>query len=395
VTSLERPDIARRVRPNFAAAERYHGEWIIPKALGRAHLVLSRNGTVRTACGHRIAEWFSAAGRAWDECDVCVAFAVAQSAEGRTSAPGSLNAWLDEWLAQMTLARPRTVAFYTSKAEHIRPRLGEMCLEAIQPRDIRVALGAMAAEGMSPTMLNHVHRTLSTALYAARRERLIPDNPGADVAKPRRADFEARTLTAEQAKRLVTVARGSRLGPLVTLALATGMRSGELLALTWDDVDTDAGLVRVSKTVQWSRQAGGEHRPGPTKTRSARRTVQIEGPAVDALAEQRRRGEAMRVLAPGWVERGLVFPASQGGYLAPTGGFVREFRALLARADCPRIRFHDLRHTSGLLLTRSVGLVVASRILGHADPGITARLYGHAQQQDYAAASRAMAGVLS
>jgi integrase len=77
------------------------------------------------------------------------------------------------------------------------------------------------------------------------------------------------------------------------------------------------------------------------------------------------------------------------------GGFVREFRALLSRAECPRIRFHDLRHTAGLYLTRSVALVVASRILGHADPGITARLYGHAQTEDFSAAARAMGALLS
>lgn len=81
--------------------------------------------------------------------------------------------------------------------------------------------------------------------------------------------------------------------------------------------------------------------------------------------------------------------------MIPSGGFVREFRSLLIRADCPRIRFHDLRHTAGLFLTRSVGIVVASRMLGHSDPGITARLYGHAQAEDFTAAARAMGELLT
>ena len=68
---------------------------------------------------------------------------------------------------------------------------------------------------------------------------------------------------------------------------------------------------------------------------------------------------------------------------------------MLIRADCPRIRFHDLRHTAGLFLTRSVGIVVASRMLGHSDPGITARLYGHAQAEDFTAAARAMGELLT
>jgi len=393
--SNQRPDIANPQRLEFSAAERYPGEWVVPKALGRAHLVLSKNGKVHTACGHRIAESFPAAGRAWDGCETCVGFAIAQQTEGaRTAVPGTLNAWLDEWLAQMTLARPRTVLFYRQKLAHIRPRLGDAQLAELQPRDIRLALGAMAGDGMTPTMLSHIHRTLSTALYAAKRERLIVGNPGADVARPSRADFEARTLTVEQARRLVELCWGAKLGPLVIVALSTGMRSGELLALTWDDIDLVAGEITVNKTVNWARQAGEEHRPGRPKTRSARRTVRIEGPPVAALTEQRERCHAMRLVASEWVEHNLVFPAMEGGYMAPTGRFMQHYHALLSQAGCPRIRFHDLRHTAGLFLTRSVGVVVASRILGHASPTITMSLYGHAQQQDYAAASHAMSGML-
>jgi integrase len=386
----------RPVRPEFAAAERYPGEWIVSKQLSRAHLVLSRNGAVRTACGKVIAAWVPAYGLSWDGCVDCIAHTLALQVQADQPHPesGSLDAWLDEWLASMALARPRTVLFYAQKLKHIRPRLGAMALTELQPRDIRLALAGMAADGTSPTMLHHIHRTLTSALYGAKRERLIPDNPCVDVARPKRADFEAKTLTEEQAKRLVVAARGTKIGPLVVLALSTGMREGELLALTWDDVDTDTGLVTVSKTVQFSRQAGDDHRPGPTKTRSARRTVRIEGPALSALDDQRQRCAALEVLAPDWVERNLVFPAERGGYLAPSGAFRRDFHALLSKAGCPRIRFHDLRHTAGLFLTRSVGLVVASRILGHASPMITAALYGHSQQQDFEKASSAMAGIL-
>jgi len=90
----------------------------------------------------------------------------------------------------------------------------------------------------------------------------------------------------------------------------------------------------------------------------------------------------------------LVFPSVHGSYWVPQGRFVRDFRQLLSTAECPRIRFHDLRHTAGLFLTRSVGVVVASRILGHADPSITARWYGHAQTEDYTVAARAMSALI-
>jgi integrase len=293
---------------------------------------------------------------------------------------------LDEWLAQAAMARPRTHPFYSQKLAHIRPLIGNVAMDELDARDVRKALSDLAAAGMSPTMLQHVYRTLSNALNAAAVEHRIARNPCAGIVAPRRAEFEAQTLTVEQAQRLVELAWDTRLGPLIVLALSTGARAGELLALTWDDVDR--GLITVNKSVQW--KAGGAHKAGSTKTRSSRRTVQIVGTAVGALAEQRRRCIEARLARPALARLNLVFPPTRGDYMVPSGGFVREYRALLSKAACPQIRFHDLRHTAGLFLTRSVGLVVASRILGHADPGITARFYGHTQQEDLSAAAGAM-----
>jgi len=233
-------------------------------------------------------------------------------------------------------------------------------------------------------MLHHVFTTLSSALNAAVAERRISVNPCQSIAAPRKSQFEAPTLTVEQAQRLIALAWDTRMGPLLTVALSTGMRAGELLALVWDDVDLISGQITVNKSVQWN--ARGRHIAGPTKTRSGRRAVKVEGRALAALVEQRRRTID--------ADYELVFPSVRGSYWVPQGRFVRDFRALLSNAGCPRIRFHDLRHTAGLFLTRSVGVVVASRILGHADPSITARYYGHAQQEDFSAAAHAMSTLI-
>jgi integrase len=305
---------------------------------------------------------------------------------------GTVDQWVDEWLAQRALSRPRTYPFYRQKLAHIQRDLGNLRLSDLTAHDIRVALLHLSAEGMSPTMLQHVFKSLSTALTTAAKEGRIAKNPCLDVDAPHRSEFEAPTLTVEQSRRLIYVAWDTRLGPLIVLALSTGMRAGELLALTWDDVDLERGLITVNKSVQW--KPGGKHVAGQTKTRAARRTIRVERLALDALELQRQRVLRMRLQAKDWADRNLVFPTPRGTYMIPSGGFVREFRALLNRAECPRIRFHDLRHTAGLFLTRSVGLVVASRILGHADPGITARYYGHAAQEDFTAAARAMGELL-
>jgi integrase len=311
---------------------------------------------------------------------------------GSTHSGRTVNVWLEGWLDSMAIARPRTHAFYTQKLAHVRSRLGDIALVDLEPRDIRLALSELRDSGLSPTMLNHVYVTLSSALTAAVKEQRIPSNPCQGITAPKRSDFEGKTLTREQASRLVTVARGSRLGPLLVVALSTGARAGELLALTWDDVDLERGLVTINKTAQW--RANGDHRPGPTKTRSARRSIRIAGQALAALHDQRQHCAQLQLRASSWEDRNLIFPTQDGGYWVPSGSFVREFRSLLSRAGCPQIRFHDLRHTAGLFLTRSVGLVVTSRMLGHADPSITARYYGHAAQEDFSVAAGAMSAML-
>ena len=376
----------RPVDPSFAAPKRYRGEWVVSADMGRAHVVIRNDGAVLTACGDIIRAWFSVAGRPWDGCSLCVGYAIRQqsSAEKPQPAAGSVDEWLDEWLMSIALARPRSLPFYRQKVAHVRAALGSIQLEALGSRDVRLALAGLAATGLSPSMLRHVFVTLSTALNAAVADSRIPANPCRAIAPPRKSQFEATTLTKEQAQRLLAVARDTRLGPFLTVALSTGMRAGELLALTWDDVDMATGQIRVNKSVQW--KAHGEHVAGPTKTRSGRREVRVWGRAVEALAEQRRR-----TLGTG---SDLVFPAVDGGYWIPSGRFVDHFRQLLSEAGCPQVRIHDLRHTAGLFLTRSVGVVVASRVLGHADPSITAKFYGHAQPEDFTAAAHAMSGML-
>lgn len=290
----------------------------------------------------------------------------------------------------MAMARPRTAPSYRTRLAHVRPIIGSIALSDLTARDVRLMLGELTC---SPSMRHHVYGALRASLAAAVREGHLERTPCAGIAAPRKADFEAQTLTTEQAQRLVAVAWDTRMGPLITLALSTGMRSGELMALTWSDVDLAAGRLTVTKSVRWGKK--GEHETGPPKTRSGKRTVWIDGPAVNALTSQRQRVARMQLQSTAWKDRDLVFPSVAGDFWIPEGRFVSHFRRLLSQADCPQIRFHDLRHTAGLFLTRSVGVVVASRMLGHSNPSITTTLYGHAQLEDFSNAARAIGDLLT
>src|SRR5258708_15929670 len=160
--------------------------------------------------------------------------------------------------------------------------------------------------------------------------------------------YDAHTLTVEQAEKLLEAARGSRLDVLLILALTTGMRRGELLALRWDDIDFKQGLVSVHRTM--IRVGGYGYVEGEPKTRSSRRRIMLPGMALEALRVHRIQQEQMRVNAgEKWQAKGLVFCDGYGGFFSPDM-VLRRFDKLLNEAGLPHIRFHDLRHSAPTIL---------------------------------------------
>jgi integrase len=162
---------------------------------------------------------------------------------------------------------------------------------------------------------------------------------------------------------LLEAARGDRLEALYVLAVHTGMRQGELLALKWEHVDLDAGVLRVRGT----------------KTARSRRTVKLSQTALDALTSHltRQLGEIDRV-GNAWRENGLVFASEIGAPLNRHNLTQRSFRPLLERAGLPRVRFHDLRHTCAtILLSKGVHAKFVQELLGHATIAIPLDTYSH------------------
>jgi integrase len=195
-------------------------------------------------------------------------------------------------------------------------------------------------------------------------------------------------LSRAQAQRLLEASAGTRQEALYTLALATGMRQGELLGLRWRDVDLDAGVLRVRASLRRSRKTGDWHFAEP-KTRRSRRQLALGPETIEVLRRQRARQAQSRLLVgAAWRDLDLVFATEAGGPLLARNVY-RSFMQLLARAELPRVRFHDLRHTAAtLLLSARVNPKVVSELLGHASVAITLDIYSHVlpdMQQDAAA----------
>lgn len=183
-----------------------------------------------------------------------------------------------------------------------------------------------------------------------------------------------------------------RLEALYVLALATGMRLGELLALRWRDVQLQDGTLRVSGSLQ--RTSAGLQRAEP-KTSRSRRQIVLSATAVEALRRHAGRQEQERArLGPAWEDTGLVF-ANRVGRPLEAQNLQRSLRPLLQRAGLPPIRFHDLRHIAAtLLLGHGVHPKIVADLLGHSTTAIITDVYSHVTPTMHQAAVDALGELL-
>jgi integrase len=302
-----------------------------------------------------------------------------------------LATWLD---ASKHRVKPRTYERYAELiAVHVTPSLGRVALAKLSPQHVQRLYTAKLDEGLSSTTVHHIHAVLRTALAHAEKQGLVARNVVKLTTPPRMRRIEMHTLTSEQAQKLLATAKGDRLEALYVLALSTGMRQGELLALRWADVDLERATLRVTATLQRTR-AGVML--APPKTHRSRRQIALPPMAVEALRAHRSRQEDERqFLGEAWEPLDLVFPNQHGAPIRNNNLLVDSYFPLLQRAGLPRIRFHDLRHTCAtLLLGRGVPVKVVSELLGHASIAITLDVYAHVLPDMQAQAAREMQAML-
>lgn len=291
----------------------------------------------------------------------------------------SLGAYLERWLEQVCklTMRPNTYKQYRSVVHHhLVPSLGYIKLQKLTPEKIQTFYAQKRGEGLAPGSIALVNSVLVSALENAVKWGLVARNVAKLVTLPHVERYEAQTLTMEQALKLLEVARGSRLKVLLLVALTTGMRRGELLALRWDDIDLEKGVLHVRRTMSYIPRMG--YKEGEPKTRAGRRTIVLSSSVIAALKEHRARQEQVRIEAgEKWQDRSIVFCNIYGGFFNPAKVLVL-FQKLLEDAGLPHIRFHDLRHSAAtILLDARVHLKAVQELLGHSTIATTADIYSH------------------
>jgi integrase len=286
--------------------------------------------------------------------------------------------YLTRWLADSVkdTVRQRTYERYESIVRvHLVPTIGGIKLKNLTPAHVRSLYREKLDSGLAPRTVQYIHRTLSKALKQAVSDGLIPRNAAGSVKPPQPRTEEIRPLDREQARAFLEAISGDRLEALYVVAITAGLRAGELLGLKWEDVDLEAGMLQVRRTLSEARSGRIFEAPKSGKGRRIRLTRK----ATEALRGHRKRQleEKLR-LGSLLQENDLVFPSQAG---TPIGGrnLIRHFKIRLGRAGLPStFRFHDLRHTCAtLLLRQGVHVKFVQELLGHGDVSLTLNTYSH------------------
>ena len=291
-----------------------------------------------------------------------------------------------EWLpAIRSTIRPTTYRSYVQHVEcHIVPHIGSVKLEKLSGATINALYAKLAQSGkkngksgLSALSIRHVHAVLHRALKDAVRWGRLSRNPieAADPPRVNGSGHEMRTWSAEQLAAFLEATKDDRLHALWHLLALTGLRRGEALALTWDDVDLEAGSLSVRRALIPN---GREVVVCEPKTARGRRVVALDPQTVEVLKGQAARQLVEQATAKSWTDTGLIFTREDGEALHPEV-VSRFFRQAVKKAALPTIRLHDLRHTHATLALRAgIHPKVVSERLGHATVSITLDTYSHA-----------------
>ncbi|HZU60733.1 MAG TPA: site-specific integrase [Solirubrobacteraceae bacterium] len=291
----------------------------------------------------------------------------------------TVERYLAQWLETVRpRVRPWTYRGYEVVVRrHVVPVIGQVRLSRLTPQQVHQLLVSLADRGLGAKSVCNVRVVLSSALSQAERWGMVTRNVARLVEPFRRERQEMRPLALGEIRRLLEVIRGHRLEALILVTLALGLRQGEVLGLTWKDVDLDAATLRVWRQLQ---RLNGRLELVELKTRQSRRTLVLPRTLVGVLGEHRwRQDEERRCLGAAWKgwEHDLVFTTTLG---TPLDGrwVTRTFQRILARAGIERRRFHDLRHSAATtMLVLGVPARVVMEILGHANVSTTLGIYAH------------------
>lgn len=311
-----------------------------------------------------------------------------------------MSHWLNE-IVGPSIRRTTYATYHGDIRLHITPALGKRKLKALTVQHVRGFINGLrtkcqccsqgkdaarrkprccakknpecCGDVLSISSIRHILRVLRAALQDAVDDEILARNVARSVHVSGSDKSTVRRFTRAEATRFLAAAEDHRLHALWAVALALGLRRGEALGLTWDDVDLANGRITIRQALH---RIDGSLQLTPVKTDGSNATLPLPAALMPILREhQRIQGEQRFAAGDEWQNSGLVFTTELGRPIEPRN-VNRMFARLCERAGVPRLRVHDLRHSCAtLLFSMGVDAATVQRILRHSSISVTTNTY--------------------
>lgn len=290
-----------------------------------------------------------------------------------------MKTFINKWLNNVYKHEVQITTFERAQQvikTHILPEFAEYEVSTIKTYDIQQFLSDKSNSGLAQATVKIIKNVLSKAFQTAVDWELIKKNPTERVKVPSIVKKEKEVWTAEEAKVFLENCDQLRWLVAFTLALHTGMRRGEILALKWKNVDLEQRTIKIKESLAYTKEKGLIFKSA--KTTNSVREIVIPPSLVDLLMKiKEEQKEIKRRMGPSYNNNDLVICTEDGKpiYLR---NLLRTFKRIIHRAGVKEITLHDLRHSNAtLLMKQGINPKIVSERLGHANVGITLDIYSH------------------
>ena len=302
----------------------------------------------------------------------------------------TVQQWIKTWLEEykMNECRPSTIERYFGIYRNYieNTNLGVIKLKDLKPLTLQNYYNELIKKKNKTTdTIKIINKVLSGGMRQAQKEQLILNNPCLFVTLPKsKAKEEVMTFTLEEQKIFLDAIENSRDRCIFNLALGSGLRLGELLALKWSDIDFSTNEVKVSRSAKrvkcFEKNSNTKTKiiEQLPKTRYSERKIPLPKATINELKRHKNIIIQEKLKAGDvYIDNNLVFPNVIGGY-TDARNLTRRYKTILNKANIPYRKFHALRHTYATrLFENGVSLKVIQVLLGHSSMEITANIYTH------------------